>query len=244
YSEASGRKPETIPVELSAVTTEVVAARGRPTPAFVFANFQDYGYFLTRLDSMSVQSLMSGELGRVQDSFLRTMLWGALWDQVRDAQLAPERFAELALTELPREKDEQIVPVLLGRLERSIRAYMAPAKAVTMRSSAERMLWDGARDASKPYGIRKAFLDAFVGLVASADGIPNLESLLSADSAAGEPVRDPTRWAVVDRMIVLGAADAERSLAAQVARDTTPEGRRRAFVAGAARGSAALKADY
>ena len=62
YSEASGRKPETIPVELSAVTTEVVAARGRPAPAFVFANFQDYGYFLTLLDSMSVQSLMAGEL--------------------------------------------------------------------------------------------------------------------------------------------------------------------------------------
>ena len=244
YSEASGRKPETIPVELSAVTTEVVAARGRPTPAFVFANFQDYGYFLTLLDSMSVQSLMSGELGRVQDSFLRTMLWGALWDQVRDAQLAPERFAELALTELPREKDEQIVPVLLGRLERSIRAYMAPAKAVTMRSSAERMLWDGARDASKPYGIRKAFLDAFIGLAASADGIAKLESLLSADSAAGEPVRDPTRWSVVNRLVVLGAANAERSLATQVARDTTPDGRRRAFVAGAARESAAAKADY
>ncbi len=244
YSEASGRKPETIPVELSAVTTEAVAARGRPAPAFVFANFQDYGYFLTLLDSMSVQSLMSGELGRVQDPFLRTMLWGALWDQVRDAQLAPERFAELALTELPREKDEQIVPVLLGRLERSIRAYMAPAKAMTMRSSAERMLWDGARDASKPYGIRKAFLDAFVGLVASADGIAKLESLLSADSAAGEPVRDPTRWSVVNRLVVLGAANAERSLAAQVARDTTPDGRRRAFVAGAARESAAVKADY
>jgi aminopeptidase N len=244
YSEASGRKPETIPVELSAVTTEVVAARGQPAPAFVFANFQDYGYFLTLLDSMSVQSLMAGELGRVQDPFLRTMLWGALWDQVRDAQLAPERFAELALAEIPREKDEQIVPVLLGRLERSIRAYMAPAKAATMRSSAERMLWDGARDASKPYGIRKAFLDAFIGLAASADGMATLESLLSADSAAGEPVRDPTRWSVVNRLVVLGAANAERSLAAQVARDTTPDGRRRAFVAGAARESAAVKADY
>ncbi len=235
---------EVVPVELSAVMTEVVAARGKPAPAFVFANYQDYGYFLTLLDSVSVQSLMSGELGRVQDAFLRTMLWGALWDQVRDAQLAPERFAELALAELPREHDEQIVPVLLGRLERSIRAYIAPAKAPMVRANAERILWDGARDGSRPYGIRKAFLDAFIGLAASTDGIAKLESLLSADSAAGEPVRDPTRWSVVNRMIVLGAANAERSLAAQIARDTTPDGRRRAFVAGAARKSAAAKADY
>jgi aminopeptidase N len=244
YSAASGLKPEAIPVELNAVTTEVAAARGKPAPAFVFANFQDYGYFLTLLDSMSVRSLAAGEIGLVHDGFLRTMLWGALWDQVRDVQLAPERFAELALTELPREKDEQIVPVLLGRLERSIRAYIAPAKVPAVSASAERMLWDGARDASKLYGIRKAFLDAFIGLAASADGVAKLESLLSADSAAGEPVRDPTRWSVVNRMIVLGAPNAERALAAQVARDTTPDGRRRAFVAGAARKSAAAKADY
>jgi aminopeptidase N len=244
YTIRTIEEAEVVPVELSAVMTEVVAARGKPAPAFVFANYQDYGYFLTLLDSVSVQSLMSGELGRVQDAFLRTMLWGALWDQVRDAQLAPERFAKLALAELPLEHDEQIVPVLLGRLERSIRAYIAPAKAPMVRANAERILWDGARDGSKPYGIRKAFLDAFIGLAASTDGVARLESLLSADSAAGEPVRDPTRWSVVNRMIVLGAANAERSLTAQIARDTTPDGRRRAFIAGAARESAAVKADY
>jgi aminopeptidase N len=244
YTEASGQKAETIPVELSAVTTEVVAARGKPAPAFVFANYQDYGYFLTLLDTVSVQSLTSGELGRVPDGFLRTMLWGALWDQVRDAQLDPSRFAELALAEIPREKDEQIVPVLLGRLERSIRAYLPASKVAGVTANAERTLWDGARDTSKPYGIRKAFLDAFIGLAASNDGLTKLESLLSADSAAGEPVRDPTRWSVVDRMIVLGTPNAERSLASQIARDTTPDGRRRAFVAGAGRKSASVKSDY
>ncbi len=244
YTEASGQKTETIPVELSAVTTEVVAARGKPAPAFVFANYQDYGYFLTLLDTVSVRSLTSGELGRVSDGFLRTMLWGALWDQVRDAQLAPDRFAELALAEIPREQDEQIVPVLLGRLERSIRAYLPSAKVAGVTANAERMLWDGARDASKPYGIRKAFLDAFIGLATSADGVNKLESLLGADSAAGEPVRDPTRWSVVNRLRVLNATNAERLFAAESARDTTPDGRRRAFVAGAAIRDSSVKAAY
>ena len=232
------------PVELSAVATEVVAARGKLAPIFVFANYQDYGYFLTLLDSTSVSSLSSGALGRVGDGFLRAMLWGALWDQVRDAQLAPDRFAELTLSMLPYEMDEQVVPLLLGRLERSIRAYLAPAKVVTVTANAEHTLWDGARDSRKPYGIRKAFLDAFIGLASSVDGVAKLESLLAVDSAAGEPVRDPTRWSVVNRLLVLGAASAERAFAAQMSRDTTPDGRRRAFVAGAARKTAAVKADY
>jgi aminopeptidase N len=244
YADGSGRKSETIPVELSSVTTEVVAARGKPAPSYVFANYQDYGYFLTLLDSASVRSLSSGELGRVQDGFLRTMLWGALWDQVRDAQMAPERFAELVLAELPREKDEQIVPALLGRLERSIRAYAAPSRVPQLTASAERTLWDGARDGGKPYGIRRAYLDAFIGLAATSDGVTKLESLLSADSAAGEPIRDPTRWSVVDRLLVLNSPIAERALAAQSKRDTTPDGLRRAFVAGAARKQASVKASY
>ena len=244
YGDGATQTSETIPVELSSATTEVVAARGKPAPSYVYANFQDYGYFLTLLDSSSVRSLGGGALGRVRDPFLRTMLWGALWDEVRDAQLAPERFAELALAEIPSEKDEQIVPVLLGRLERAIRAYVAPARAAALVASAERMLWDGSRDASKPYGIRKAMLYAFVGLAATDEGRLKLQALLSADSAAGEPVRDPTRWSVVDRMIVLGAPNAEKLLATQSARDTTPDGKRRAFIAGAAHKSAAVKAEY
>ena len=91
---------------------------------------------------------------------------------------------------------------------------------------------------------RSAHLDAFVALAASLGGVAKLESLLAADSAAGEPVRDPTRWEVVNRLMVLDVPRAERALVAQGARDTTPDGRRRTFVAGAARKSAAAKADY
>lgn len=244
YGGASAAADTTIPVVLSTAVTEVAAARGKPAPAFVFANDGDYGYFVTLLDSASAQWMLSGGIGTVRDGFLRTMLWGALWDQVREAQLAPERFAELALAELPREADEQIVPVLLGRLGRSIRAYIAPAKAASVTGDAERVLWAGTRDGSKPYGVRKAFLDAFIGLASTADGVAKLRSLLGDSVIVGEPVGDPTRWAVVNRLIVLGAPDADRALAAQIAKDTTPDGRRRAFVAGAARGSAAVKADY
>ena len=46
------------------------------------------------------------------------------------------------------------------------------------------------------------------------------------------------------RLLVLGAPDAERLLAAQAARDSSPDGRRRAFVAGAAHGDSTTKLTY
>ena len=236
--------PVKLPVTLTGPVTEVGAARGQPAPLFVFPNASDYGYFLSLLDSSSVAALEGGAIGAVGDGFLRSMLWGALWDQVRDARMDPARFARLVLEQLPREKDEQIVPSLLGRLERPLRAYLSPEAAARLRAEAERVLWEGSRDASRPYGIRRGQLDAFIAIAATPDGVSQLQTLLSADSAAGEPLRDPTRWSVVDRLLVLDDPGAGAALAAQMARDTTPDGRRHAFISGAARRSAEGKADY
>ncbi len=236
--------PVRIPVELREGVTEVRAARGRPAPDFVFANARDYGYFLLLLDSAAVRALEHGALARVDDGFLRTMLWGALWDQVRGYKMEPERFVRLALRELPEEADEQIVPLVLARLDRAIRAYLRLETRETLNREVERMLLRGAENPTRPYGVRKAYVDAFIGLAASADGLARLDTLLSADSVAGEPLRDPTRWDAVARLLELGAPTAERRLAGQMERDTTPDGRRRAFIAGAGRPDGETKRTY
>jgi aminopeptidase N len=238
------RPPLRIPVELRGAVTEVSGVRGLPAPDFVFANAGDYGYFLLLLDSASVRALEAGALARTEDPFLRAMLWGALWDQVRGFAMEPERFVSLVLRALPDERDEQIVPMVLGRLERAVGAYLGPEVRERVRPEVERMLLEGAADPARPYGIRKAYADAFIGLAATADGVARLDALLDADSVAGEPLRDPTRWDAVTRLLILGAPSAESRYAAQARRDTTPDGRRQAFIAAAGRPDAGTKRGY
>jgi aminopeptidase N len=238
------RPPVRIPVELSDTLTVISAAAERPAPEYVFANAGDYGYFLLLLDSSSVRALESGAVGRVRDGLLRAMLWGGLWDQVRAARLPPERFARLVLRELPAEADEQIVPVLLARLGRAVAAYLGPERRAAIQPALERVLWSEAEDSGRPYGLRKACTDAFIELAATPNGLRRLEGLLAADSVAGEPLREPTRWDIVTRLLELGAAGSDRLYAEQSRRDTTADGRRRAFIAAAARPSAATKREY
>jgi aminopeptidase N len=237
-------QPVTIPVTIRDRVTEVAAARGLAEPLFTFANYEDYGYFLTMLDGASVAALEAGAIGEVRDPFLRTMLWGALWDQVRDAQLDPAPFARLALRQLPSETDEQLYPNIVGRLTRAVTTYLPTETRDRMVPMVETALWAAAMDARRPYSIRRASIDAFIGVAQTPDGIAKVTSLLSADSVAGEPMRDPTRWEVVTRLMVLGVPDGERRLVEQAFRDTTPDGQRRAFTAGAARQSAATKREY
>jgi aminopeptidase N len=240
----AGRAPVRVAVELRDSVTEVTGAHGLPAPDFVFANAGDYGYFLLLLDGTSVAALERGALGSVDDALLRAMLWGAVWDQVRVYRMPPERFVRLLLRELPRERDEQIVPVLIGRLDRAVEAYLGPDERRDLQPDVERALRRGAADTTLPYGLRKAYSDGFIALAASPAGVAALDSLLDADSAAGEPLRDPTRWNAVIRLLELGAPSAERRYAGQQRRDTTPDGRRRAFIAGAGRPSAEAKREY
>ena len=233
-----------LPAELSGRITEVRAARGLARPWFVFANAGDYGYMLTRLDHASLAALSSGALTLVEDNLLRAMLWGALWDETRAARLSPPQFISVVMRALPAERDEQIVPRVLARLRRAVAAYLAPGDRAAAQPGLEAFLFQAQGDASRPYGLRKAFLDAFIDIASTTDGVARLESLLGADSAAGEPLRDPTRWDIVNRLLVLGIADAGERLAAQRGRDATPDGRRRAFVAGAAVGNAETKRAY
>jgi aminopeptidase N len=139
------------------------------------------------------------------------------------------------MRDLPMESDEQIVPMVLARLDRAVRAYLGPEAREREQGEVERMLWERAADSTRGYGVRKAYLDALIELTASHRAVAKLEALLSADSVAGEPLRDATRWDIVTRLLELGAPGAERRLAEQAKRDTTPDGRRRAFIAAAGR---------
>ena len=238
----AGAPAEHRAVELRGRSTAVPVG-GTRAPDFVFANAGDYGYALVRLDTRSVAWLETG-IGTVRDDFLRAMLWGALWDEVRAARLAPVRYALMVLRELPRESDEQLVPVLLGRLSRAVTAYMSSEEQARLRPSLEQVLLAGANDAARSYGVRKNHLDAYVGLARSSAGLATLDALLDSSAAAGAPLRAPTRWSVVTALVARGAPTANVRLAAESRRDSTTEGRRRAFVAEAARPDSTTKAQY
>lgn len=231
-------------VESHRSLTDVAQARGLANVQFVYANIGDYGYQIVSLDSMSRRALLNGGLGTVGDAFLRAMLWGTLWDEVRAARLHPARFVRLVVRDLPKESDEQSVPSQLGRLSRTMNAYLADATRDSLLPLVEDFLWAGAGDRARPYGIRRAYLDAFVGISRSQGALDRLRGVLAADSAAGDAVKDPLRWEIVTHLMVLGQSDAGARLAAQVARDSTPDGRRRAFTVGAARGTADTKVEY
>ncbi|MBK7933193.1 MAG: hypothetical protein IPK01_06760 [Acidobacteria bacterium] len=61
-----------------------------------FPNFQDYGYGIFLLDNKSRDYVLKN-IQNEKDDFLRTMMWGSLWDSVREAELDPKDYVELVI---------------------------------------------------------------------------------------------------------------------------------------------------
>ena len=230
-------------VTLDADSAVVPLPAGTAPPTFVYANADDYAYALVLPDERTVQWLEEN-ISSVKDSFLRAMLWGALWDLVREARLDPARFTALALRELATEPDEQIVAGVLGRVGRATLAYLPAERRDSALPTVEKVLRRGLADPDRPYGIRKQYLDTYIRVAGTPSALAQLDALLDSTEAAGAPLRAPTRWAIVTALIERKAPSAERRLERESRADSGSEGKRRGFVAGAARPNAEAKKDY
>ena len=221
--------------------TVVPGAAGLPAPAYVFTNDGDHGYGLFLPDATSLDWI-ERHAGSVADPLLRALLWGALWDAVREARIDPARYVRAALRDLPGERDEQISRAQIARAGVAIGLYLPEARAADLRPAWEAALIARMRDAALGYGLNK---DALTQLIATAKGGPALDALRAllagAPGPGGKPVGQPTRWAIVRRLVTLGTPDAMTALAAEEAHDRSTEAAHDAFVARAAIGDAAAK---
>src|SRR5205823_12163085 len=71
-------------IEWAKKQTEVMHRVTGLCPSYVFANSNDYAYGRFLLDRRSRYYVLK-ELGSFKDVFERTLVWGSLWDSVREA---------------------------------------------------------------------------------------------------------------------------------------------------------------
>lgn len=237
------REDVLIDVAFSGERTNVPQARGLPAPDFIFANDGDYGYGIFLPDARSAAWLLE-HAGTLEDDLLRVLAWGALWDLVREQRLPPALFADAALRALARERDEQIATLLLARVATTVDRYMPAGPAqVHIARNLETLLLSHVDDRSLDFGLRRAALDALLASARSERAVRALHDYLAGRRLFdGRPLGQPSRWAAVTRLLIIDDPQAAALLRAELARDSTPEAPRMAFIASAAVPAAEAKA--
>ncbi|MCC7548980.1 MAG: ERAP1-like C-terminal domain-containing protein [Burkholderiales bacterium] len=215
-------------------------AAGLPAPDWVFANAGDCGYGWFALDARS-RVFMLLHLPDIEDGFLRALLWDALWQAVRDAEVAPRAWIDTALRGLRRERDALTVAALLGALQRALRWYVDDAGRDAVQPRVESVLRETMLTQDTA-ALRIASFRAYASVVRSARGRDDCVALLEGDLAIPQVgLRTADRFRLVRALLALGDGRGETWLD-RLAREGGDDARRMALAAAAARPDAASKA--
>jgi aminopeptidase N len=235
--------PIKIRVELAGEKVNVAEAVGKRCPAFVFANDQDYAYGRFLLDPESRRSVENG-IGGISDLFERTMLWGSLWESVREAQLAPWDYLSLTRHFLPSEHDESLSQSLTAHVTTALHRYVHQQTRAEFVPSFETIAGDSMQNA-QDQGLRIVWFRTFRALAETPSGRDGLKQLLAGRrEVPGVQLRPLDRWSMVAALIAHADPDGDQVLAAERERDHSGDGLKYAYVAEAARPNAETKHKY
>jgi len=240
----SQRPPARVRVQLNSESMDIAQeAHGNNCPDYIFANEQDHAYGRFLLDTRSRNAVM-GDLGGIQDVFERTLLWGSLWDSVREAELDPREYIALALKLLPAERDEALAQSIIGRMTTALHRYLSPEARAQLVARAEALAYDQMIHA-KEADMRIIWFRGLRGLAETPEGRARIKDLLSGKLVVpGVELRPLDRWNMVTGLIALGDPEGDALLAEEGRRDPSGDGRKYAFVAAAARPDPGAKKQY
>jgi aminopeptidase N len=247
YGGKAGVANRALRADWSGRSFEVKTALGQPCPAFVFSNQDDeaYGRFLLdeKSDPGATRALLQTPAAK-QDLLLRTMLWGALWDNVHVAQSAPHGYVELALKSLPAEEDESLARIQGGRVATAFHAYMTePARAALVPRmeviAEDRMLH------APTLGLRIVSFHTFTNIAETPKALGEIKGFLAGSlRVPGLTLRSLDRWNMVGHLVSMNDSQAAEVLAAEKVRDTSGEGQKYAYAVEAGAPDAKAKAKY
>jgi aminopeptidase N len=234
------------------------------TLLFAFPNYQDYGYGTFLLDQKSRDYVLKS-IQTEKDDFLRSMMWGTLWDSVREAELDPKQYVELAIKNIAVEQDESTINAILSRVGTALNYYIASPAGLQISDSKlqadpkskiqnpksndlvarlEAVLTERIANAKTP-GQRITFYRAYQNLASSAAARQNLKDILAGRSKlAVFQLRTKDKFDIVTRLLILGDKDAPALLANLEKTEPGDDAKRYAYAARAGIATGDSKAKY
>jgi aminopeptidase N len=238
-----GGRTERVMATLEGASAPVQDAVGKACPDYVFGNDEDHSYGRFLLDARS-QAAIVEDVPRITNAFRRALLWGALWDSVRESRMAPLEYSELGLRALPSERDVELTVSILGRMRAAFTDYLSDSQRATIAGRFEDLLIRGIEEAPAT-DLRITYFRSLVSIATSKHAMDVLKDLLAGRMTIREvPLKQQDRWNVLTALLAHGDSSASELLAAETGRDKTEDGRKYAYVAGAGVGTRESKQKY
>ncbi|MCX6501680.1 MAG: aminopeptidase N [Microbacterium sp.] len=203
--------------------TDVAELVGRKRPDLVLLNDEDLAYAKIRLDDRSLATAIA-HLSKISDPLARSLVWGAAWDQTRDAEASASAYIDLVLGNIGAETESTTVRTTLGQLQLTANSYVTPERREQARATVADGLWALAQSAEAGSDSQLQFVTAFASAASTPAQWEAVRALRDGDTVLeGLEIDADLSWALLVSLAAGGlvtAVDIDAALAA----DNTAKG--------------------
>nr|WP_274635682.1 aminopeptidase N [Microbacterium bovistercoris] len=229
-----------IELDVDGDRTDVPELKGHKRPDLVLLNDDDLAYAKIRLDDRSLATAIA-HLDKISDPLARSLVWGAAWDQTRDAESSPSDYIDLVLGNIGAETESTTLRTTLGQLLLTANSYVAPAHRDESRTRVADGLWQLAQAAEAGSDSQLQLVTAFASAAATPAQWEDVRRLRDGEADLdGLQIDTDLSWQLLVSLAAGGkvtAADIDAALAA----DNTAKGGEFAAQAQAALSTPAAK---
>lgn len=229
--ETREKKPlELLPRKVSNLPSSFVEKK----PVAIIPNYHDYGYGIFLLDEKSRDYVLKN-IRNEKDDFLRAMMWGSLWDSVREAELSPKDYVELVIKNIDVESDESTIQTLLSRVSTAMNYYLNDAQRAELAPKIENLLIEKLQTAPS-VGQKITYFRALQSIGSGEPAKRIFKQVLNDDKmdvsrTKGFAIKTKDKFDLVTRLLILDDKDAPAMLAELEKSEKSDEAKRYAYAA-------------
>ena len=245
YNLVDGKLTRTdrIELDIDGELTVVEEAVGKKRPDLLLLNDEDLAYAKIRMDERSIETAIK-HLGDIDSSVARGVVWGSLWDTVRDAQMPARKYVDLVLNNIGKETNSTALRTQINNLSATLHSFVAPDAREETRHRAADRLWELAKAAEPDSDAQLQLLQAFINQTRTEEQYDNVQRLFEGElTLEGLDIDADLRWNLVCRLATGGRFSAEQ-IAEELENDNTANGQQYAVQAYASIPTAEAKAEY
>jgi aminopeptidase N len=229
-------------LDIDGARTPVPQLMGGLNPDLLLVNDGDLAYAKVVLDHRSLEAMTKSHM-KVEDPLARALLWGGLWDMVRNAELSAGDYVEQSLRWIDAETDPAVVQPLIKRMFTAIDLYAALLRRQELREALARGADERLKRSAPGSDLQLLWTNALIDAAREPADVAWVAGLLDGTTRLDGLVVDfAVRWTAVTALATIGAAGPE-VIADELERDPTDIGRRAAAAARAARPVTEAKAE-
>ncbi|MGJ4746876.1 aminopeptidase N [Leptospira sp. SA-E8] len=195
-------------------------------------NTEDFAYAKTYLSKESLP-ILKRSLHTLKDRFSRRVVWGSLWQMVRDAELSPKEFLELALDQGLKEPDLSVRNShILTKALTVIDNYIPETEKRTWSDKLNSIAKEKSLLAQNPEQEQILWFRILENTSKSSEQLSYLKELLDQKkSIPGISMDQERRWVILSRLSAYGDPESSKRIEEEVTKDNTDLGAKKAFLA-------------